>query len=186
MDKRLTTRSRLPPWNWFRNEDERSTGLSPRGEFEHPMARLHQEMDRLFDDAFRSFGAPSLFRESEPFSSETGAVLRPRVDIREEEDSYRISVEVPGVKEEDLKLRMDGDNLIISGEKHQEDSSDEKGKVHRVERSYGSFQRVLTLPQDAQSEDISARFENGVLNISVPRDTSKEAIEGRTIPIEKS
>lgn len=185
MDKKNESR-RLAPWNWFRNEEGRRSELLPRSEFEHPMARLHQEMDRLFDEAFRSFGAPSLFRDTEPFGSESATLLRPRVDIREGEEDYRVSVEVPGVSEDDIKLRVDGDNLIISGEKHQEDTAKDKGKVHRVERSYGSFHRVLTLPQDARSDDIRARFENGVLNITVPRDKSKQALEGRTIPIEKS
>ncbi|MHA7881197.1 MAG: Hsp20/alpha crystallin family protein [Saccharospirillum sp.] len=190
MNKQALSASKLAPWNWFRHEGEKSRELARSGDYEHPMVRLHQEVDRLFEDAFRSFGMPGRLMDWDPFGAnrqfglDTPMLLRPKVDIRESDEAYQISVEVPGVKEDDLSLRLDGDCLIISGEKHQEVTSKEDDKVHRVERSYGSFRRMLTLPADARSDDIKAQFKDGVLNITLPRDASKVE-QAKTIAIEK-
>lgn len=185
MDKKVMSASKLAPWNWFKHEEETPSELMPRSDYEHPMMRIHQEMDRLFDETFRSFGMPSVFGRGDSFRGDA-LMLRPKVDIHEQDDAYRISVEVPGVSEQDLKLTLEGDNLIISGEKSREDTEEKKGRVHRVERSYGSFQRVLTLPQDVNPEDIDADFKNGVLTVTLPRDASRVPDQGRTIPIGKS
>lgn len=190
MNKQSLSASKLAPWNWFRHEDDKPRELVQRSDYEHPMVRLHQEMDRLFQDAFRSFGMPSRLADWDPFGPDksfgmdNAMLLRPKVDIRETEEAYQISVEVPGVKEDDLSLRLDGDCLIISGEKHEQETSGDDDKVHRVERSYGSFRRMLTLPVDARGEDIKAQFKDGVLSISLPRDKS-QLEKAKTIAIEK-
>lgn len=190
MNKQSLSASKFAPWNWFRHEDEKPQELVRRSEYEHPMVRLHQEMDRLFEDAFRSFGMPGRLTDWDPFGPDKtlgmdkAVMLRPKVDIRETDEAYQISVEVPGVKEDDLSLRLDGDCLIISGEKHEEERSGEDDKVHRIERSYGSFRRMLTLPVDARSDDIRAQFKDGVLSISLPRDKS-QLENAKTIAIEK-
>lgn len=183
MSNKTLSTSKLAPWNWFRNENETPARLVTRNDYEHPMAHFHQEVDRLFDDAFRSFGMPSLLGRRDESLNDGGLMLRPKVDIHEQDDAYRISVEVPGVSEEDLKLTLDGDNLIVSGEKSSENTEEEKGRVHRVERSYGSFQRILNLPHDVNAQDIKADFKNGVLTVTLPRDESKLPERGRTIPI---
>ena len=143
-------------------------------------------MDRWFDDAFRSFGWPLRERAIDPFADDESLLLRPSVDIHEGDKAYRISVEVPGVEEDDLKLEVDGHQLVVSGEKLQESSEGEEGdKAYRVERRYGQFRRVLNLPDDALVDDISARFRNGVLTVTVPRDESRAEV-GRHIPIDKA
>jgi len=97
-----------------------------QSDHEYPMIRLHQEVDRLFAEAFRSFGIPTRWTDWDPGApgmvsglGET-RLLRPKVDICENDDAYQISVEVPGVKKSDLSVQLEGDCLIISGEKHQE------------------------------------------------------------------
>lgn len=186
MSNKTLSASKLAPWNWFRHENETPSRLVTRNDYEQPMAHFHQEVDRLFDDAFRSFGMPSLLSRRDESLNDSGLMLRPKVDIHEQDDAYRISVEVPGVSEDDLKLTLEGDNLIISGEKSHENTEQEKGRVHRVERSYGSFQRILNLPVDVNAHDIKADFKNGVLTVTLPRDESKLPDQGRTIPIGKA
>jgi HSP20 family protein len=180
MSKNGISASRLAPWNWFRHEHDDDAGRKQvaYGNAEHPIVRLHQQMDRLFDDAFRSFGMAGPLSDWDPFAvdkalwPDPAIGLRPKVDIRENEECYQISVEVPGVSEEDLSLQLAGDCLIISGEKRQENIAKGDDKVHRIERSYGSFRRLLTLPADARPEAITAQFKGGVLSIKLPRDKS--------------
>ena len=173
--KNLST-SKLAPWNWFRHEDEgrdldvqRSVDTSG---YTHPLLRMHREMDRLFEETFGSGAFPGLSGHGNSNGSEL--LLRPKVDIMEDEEQYRISVEVPGIREKDLQISLDKDRMIISGEKRSEYEDREEGRVHRVERSYGHFQRVLSLPQDALGDDAKARFDNGILTITVPRDASQK------------
>lgn len=109
-------------------------------------------------------------------------LLRPQLDIAEREQEYAITVEVPGVDEKDVKLTLDDQRLIIEGEKRQE-STTEEDRYQRVERSYGSFRRVLDLPADAKAEDIKASFANGVLTVTVPR-SGEVRSSRREIPIE--
>ena len=81
---------------------------------------------------------------------------------------YSITVEVPGVNEEDVKVEISDNTMSIHGEKKQEKEKKDKN-FYKVERSYGSFQRVLSLPEDADHDDIKATFNKGVLTIKVPR-----------------
>ncbi len=161
---------KLSPWNWFKREEQESGSgeLLPARGGGDPLSRMHREMDRLFEDFFGAFDKPS--------DRHPGLMLRPSIDIAESKKAYRISVEVPGVDEEDIDLTLDGDALVISGEKRQESEDDEDG-YHRVERSYGSFRRVLTLPTDADPDGISAKFRKGVLMIEIPR--TREGNGGR-------
>ncbi|WP_222937654.1 Hsp20/alpha crystallin family protein [Spartinivicinus ruber] len=95
-------------------------------------------------------------------------MFKPSVDISAKDIEYLISVEVPGVEEKDIKLEIKDHTLVISGEKKQE-KEDKEEHHYRVERSYGCFQRVLAIPEDASTEEINASFKNGVLSITLPR-----------------
>ncbi len=159
--------SRIKPFNWFKREQPSAGELLPRrAEGTDPLARMHREMDRMFEDFFGGRWPDWPVQSSD-------LVLRPNVDIAESKKTYRISVEVPGVEENELELSVDGDTLIISGQKRQEHEEDEEG-FHRVERRYGSFRRVLSLPDDADVDGIKANFRNGVLEIKVPRRESSQ------------
>lgn len=177
------------PWNWFRKEDEqegrsvavrresRDGGGLPSLYTGNPLWDLHREMDRLFDNVFQRFGSlsPALFTD--------GALLKPNVDIKENKKNYMITVEVPGVDENDVKLELNDGTLTVSGEKkHEKEEKDEN--YHCVERSYGSFRRVLSLPQDIDEGAIDAKFKNGVLTITVPRkQMAKPKEDTKVIPI---
>ena len=164
---------KLSPWNWFRQEQAQSGELMPgqAGRDLDPFSRMHREMDRMFEDFFGPRGP----------SGEAPMLLRPSVDIAESKKEYRVSIEVPGVEEDDIDLTVEGQNLILSGEKRQETEDDDDG-FHRVERHYGSFRRILTLPEDADSEGISAKFKKGVLDIRIPR-TKESSTAQRRIDI---
>ena len=155
------------PWNWFNNEAEqqgKGNHSAPSLYNQNPLTELHREMDRLFDRAFQGIQMPS-FNPSEGF---TKILMKPNVDIKESQKSYTISVEVPGVNEDDVKLELASGVLTISGEKKYENEEKDEN-YHCVERSYGSFKRVLSLPEDSSEENIEAKFENGVLTITIPR-----------------
>jgi HSP20 family protein len=130
----------------------------------HPVANMfdefnsvHNEIDRVFDR----------FRGGEFDTNATQSWL-PAVDISEQENSFVIKAELPGVDKKDVKITVQNDVLTIKGEKKQE--SEKKGEnYHRTERSYGSFQRSFTLPATIASEKIDASYDNGVLILNLPK-----------------
>ncbi len=179
--------TKLNPWNWFKNEEEQTPSSLPvqrHSPSVHPALQLHQEIDRLFDNAFRNFGFPSRGFESQLNGLSHSALLRPNVDIASSDKEYTITVEVPGVEEDNIKLELAGNTLTIKGEKKQE-SEQKDHNFYRVERSYGSFQRVLSLPDDVLPDAIEAQFNNGVLTISLPREVISKP-EGKVIEIKKA
>ena len=98
----------------------------------------------------------------------TVAEWAPLVDITEDDKEYLVKAELPEVKKEDIKLSVDNDVLTITGERKFE--KEEKGKkYHRVERSYGSYARSFTLPEDADAEKIAADYKDGLLAVHVPK-----------------
>jgi HSP20 family protein len=95
----------------------------------------------------------------------------PRVDIAETETSITVHAELPGIDKKDVKITVNNGNILtISGEKKRESRSENLDKNYmRIERSYGSFARSFTLPDSVAAENINAAFENGVLNITIPK-----------------
>ncbi|RJP87819.1 MAG: Hsp20/alpha crystallin family protein [Desulfobacteraceae bacterium] len=167
---------KIVPFDWFKKEERagekglpilhrrgRDTGFSGY----HPVSQLHQEIDRMFDNMYRSFGWPS-FSFEEPFLPRMTAALEPTLDVSATENEYDITVEVPGVEEKDIQLELVHDTLNIKGEKKQEREEKDKD-YYRVERSYGSFHRMLSLPEDADQDNINATFKNGIMKITIPR-----------------
>jgi HSP20 family protein len=98
----------------------------------------------------------------------TTTAWAPALDISERKDAYLVTVEVPGCKPEDLDITMEDGLLTIQGERHLTSESSEQ-QFHRVERRYGAFRRAITLPAHVLAEGIQASFEDGVLQILVPK-----------------
>ncbi len=117
---------------------------------------------RQFDDLARSFG-----RAGWPAATEVGAGS-PAINVAESDRAIEISAELPGVDEKDVKLEVDGDRVVISGEKKREREEKQKD-WHVVERSYGSFRRVLTLPFEPTPSGVEAHFDKGVLHVTVQK-----------------
>jgi len=173
---------KFKPWNWFKHE-ENDTGKGgkiavSRGEAENlPQAgggslmSLHRDMDRWFDDAFKSFGMPSLASNLQSIGlpgAQLASFYRPQIDVSGDANCYEINLDVPGLTESDLSLEIKDDVLIIKGQK-EERSEDKDNHYYRVERSYGSFQRTLALPDDAIGDEIKANLDKGVLRLEIPR-----------------
>jgi HSP20 family protein len=162
---------KLAPWNWFGKEQEHlpvRRGSTAQDFF----GALRDEMDRMFEQSLQRIGLPA----------EGGLVLKPSLDISEGKRAYTVRVEIPGVDKGDVTLNVQDDTLTIRGEKRRErEESDES--YHCVERSYGAFQRVLTLPDDADPERIDAKFRRGILKITIPKSEARTA-PSRSIPIE--
>jgi HSP20 family protein len=98
----------------------------------------------------------------------TTTAWAPALDISERKDAYLVTVELPGVEPDDLQITLEDGLLTIQGERHFAHDSTEQ-QFHRVERRYGAFRRSITLPAQVQAEQIEASFDNGVLQIMVPK-----------------
>lgn len=106
----------------------------------------------------------------------------PPCDILEEADSLRLVMELPGVAAGDVRVSLEHNRLTIRGEKrHQMES--ESGRVHRLERAYGVFERVFTLPATVDGDRIDARVEQGILTIRLPK---IERARPREIPVREA
>jgi len=92
----------------------------------------------------------------------------PVVDIAEHDDDYIVKVELPGVNKDEVKITLESNILTIRGEKKQEKET-KKENLHRVERSYGSFQRSFTFPTTVKSDKIDASYKDGILTIALPK-----------------
>ena len=97
-----------------------------------------------------------------------GRVWAPALDISERKDAYVVTVELPWVSADDLDITLEDGLLTIQGERQFTSESAEQ-QYHRVERRYGSFRRSITLPSQVQADAIEASFENGVLEVVVPK-----------------
>jgi HSP20 family protein len=96
----------------------------------------------------------------------------PSVDVTENETGYEITAELPGLKKEEIGISFEDHVLKLQGERKHEDET-QKGNIHRVERSYGRFERQFRLPEEVNPEAIKAKYENGLLTVQIPK-TEKE------------
>jgi len=136
------------------------------GTFE-PLFDLHREMNRLFDDAFRGSATGGSGGGGQQ------GIVAPRLDVREDEQELCITADMPGVDPANIDLRIEGDMLTMSGER-QDRQERQQQNFHVMERSYGRFQRSLQLPFSPDPGQVSARFENGVLEMHVPKQGAQE------------
>jgi HSP20 family protein len=122
------------------------------------MNRMEGEMEDLMERFWGGDGG---------WLTTTPSVL-PTTDLVETENQFEVTVDLPGLKPEEVKVELKNGELWISGKREEE--KEEKGKTyHRIERRHGEFRRVLLLPSTINEEKIDAKFENGVLKISVPK-----------------
>jgi len=122
---------------------------------------LQDRMNRLFGDFFpRQAGLEE--------ESIAGGVWSPAVDIYETDNDIVLKAELPGMKQEDIQLDIRDNVLTLKGERRQE-SDVKEGSYHRVERSYGAFQRMFTLPNVIQQDKVKAKYKDGVLEVTMPK-----------------
>lgn len=121
------------------------------------LAALRDEVDRLFDSFFGRLPSIEIERR-----------WMPAINLEETEEEYIVNAELPGIKKEDIELKLTEDGLTISGERKR--SKEEKGKTfHRVEMAYGRFQRTLSFPEEVVPDKAKATYKDGILTIRVPK-----------------
>ena len=128
-----------------------------------------RELDEIHKRLSGFFGGNSLTKRANGQEDITVAEWAPLVDITEDDKEYVIKAELPEVKKNDVKVRVEDGVLYLSGARQFE--KEEKGKrYHRIERAYGSFTRSFLLPDDASPQQVNAEFKDGVLNVRVAKD----------------
>ena len=144
------------------------TPTPARGAVPDVFQSFRSEMDRLFD----RFGFPSFRRmfDVEPFwgGEPSLGITVPAVDVTEDDKSYTITAELPGLDQKDLEVSVTGDVLVIKGEKRQEREEKDKNR-YLSERSYGAFQRNFSLPDGIDRDKIGADFAKGLLTLTLPK-----------------
>jgi HSP20 family protein len=115
-----------------------------------------------------------LFRLFDTFFADSGEDVTsrpwmPPVDIQESDDAYHLQAELPGLTSENVQITLENNVLRLSGERTFEKDTTKKENFHRVERVYGSFSRSFALPHQVASDRVEAKFDHGVLSITVPK-----------------
>jgi HSP20 family protein len=126
--------------------------------------REMEEMERRINDVFGRPLLPAIWRRTPV--EEMG--WTPAIEMFEKDDKFMVKAELPGMKEEDIDVSVVGDTLTIKGERKAESEVKEED-YYCCERSYGSFTRSITLPSSVDAKNIEASYENGVLEISLPK-----------------
>lgn len=133
------------------------------GDFD-PFRDLHREVDRLFSEFGRGMRPLDM-----GFGKSDGSMrLVPQVDVTEAEDAVEVTAELPGVSEDDIEVTLNDNVLTIKGEKKSETEDKSKDR-HLIERSYGMFQRSIAMPVEVKPDDVMARFDKGVLTVTLPK-----------------
>ena len=141
-----------------RGRNQQTTPSRYRDEAD-PFMTLHREMNRLFDDVFRSFDMP-------PLGSMSRMAAWPHVEVVDNDKDVRISAELPGLEDKDVDVLMGDGVLTIRGEKRSEIEDKERAFS---ERAYGRFERRIPLAWEVEEDKIDASFKNGVLTVTLPK-----------------
>src|SRR6478672_10933793 len=147
----MTTLNKVIPWNPLREIDE-----------------AQNRFNRFFSGGF-----PNRIGSGEIHSLAV-ADWSPEVDISEDDHGYLLKADLPEMKKDDVKVTVEDNILSVSGERKVE-KEDHKKKFHRMERSFGTFRRSFTLPEDADSTKVTAEFRDGVLKVHLPTTTKAKS-----------
>ncbi len=124
---------------------------------------LKSRIDSVFDNFLKDW-------PSSGFGEEFGKFLRPAVDVSENKEMLEVQVELPAVDKKDIHLEVVGNQLLLTGEKRSSKEDKKDHGYHLVERSYGSFRRVIPLPFEvANTDNINAAFKDGLLTVQIPK-----------------
>jgi HSP20 family protein len=172
---------KLNPWNWFKHEEhgsyEETIPLKKKDYAEqlsnkNPILELHSEIDKLFDRAFQGFGLSPFFKSD--FNNKgllkfrDSSLFVPSLNISSDDKEYTVILEAAGMEQKDMSIELADRRLSIKSSKQEEEENKDQD-FYRIERKFGSFQRILALPEDANAEGIKADMKNGLLTIKIPR-----------------
>jgi HSP20 family protein len=157
-------------------DESAPSGLRPRG----PLENLRQGIDRLFDDFGIGTWRPSFrgsFFDVDPLRRAKAAFSgMPAVDVIETEKGYRVVAELPGMDEKNIEVKIANGRLTIKGEK-QEEKEEERQDYYLRERSFGSFERTLPVPDGVELDKVDASFKKGVLTVTLPKTAEAQKAE---------
>lgn len=128
--------------------------------FPSDVLSMQREINRMFDGFFRGG-----VQEDDAVQA---SAWMPAADVAEHEDTYQVRMEIPGVAKEDVRITIQENILTVRGEKKKEKET-RPSRYHRVERSYGSFQRSFTLPSTVKADAIDAEYRDGILQMTLPK-----------------
>lgn len=131
------------------------------------LRELHELQNRM-DELFTALSGT---RRTAPERLWRTARLFPLLNVRQEGTAYEVTAEIPGMKTEDLEIKVEGDTLTLKGERKPVEV-EEEASYHRRERATGTFQRSITLPTKIDSEQVKATYKNGVLTVLLPQEKS--------------
>jgi HSP20 family protein len=135
--------------------------------------RFADEVSRIFDDFGFGRGLNRVPTSNEPLT------WAPRIDITQQKNELVVSIDLPGVDKENVKVNVTEDTITVQGERHRAQEQEHDG-VYRTERSYGAFFRTIALPAGTITDQAKASFKNGVLEIRMP---AAPGVEGRALEI---
>ncbi|RUW86826.1 Hsp20/alpha crystallin family protein [Mesorhizobium sp. M7A.F.Ca.US.010.02.1.1] len=158
----MSVRDLIP---WGRGNGNSAPSLFPDGDRD-PFVSLHREVNRLFDDAFRSFGARL------PAFGPSFAASWPSVEISDTDKEVRLTAEIPGLDENDIEVLLEDGALKLKGEKRSE--TEDKDRQFS-ERFYGRFERLIPLGYEVEEDKVNAAFKNGVLTVTLPKTERAQA-----------
>lgn len=157
---------KLVPKKWLERHGTEEQGLARRRD-DFGLSRVREEIDRVFDRVLREFGGES-HGLSRNLSGEHEWTTWPAIDMAEDEKAVTLRVDVPGLRPEDVSVEVSGNTLSIRGSREDE-WKEEKHGIYRRERRSGSFSRTLTLPSYVDPDKIEARYDKGVMTVSIPK-----------------
>lgn len=146
------------------------TSMSPRDFFRASPFALMRRMTEDFDRMWNNFGA-----------GQGEGTWSPAIEVAERDGNFVVHAELPGLKPEDVHLEVTDNALVVRGERKFE-HKDEKGGVQRTERSYGEFYRSIPLPEGIDADQVKAKFDNGILEVTAPMPPRQS--NSREIPIQ--
>jgi HSP20 family protein len=171
--------AKLSPWNWFKKEQDQE-GIEhkvpvrrpPPGLLatSHPLLQIHDEIDQLFDQMVSDFYGTGPFQARKLTDRDQAgtALTNPKIDILSDNDHYQITVEAPGISADAISIELE-DNVLVIKADYAEDKEDNQKHYYRKERFLGSFQRMLSLPDDADKDQVEASMNNGLLEVRIAR-----------------
>lgn len=125
---------------------------------------IHQELDNFLRDTFftHSFG--------HPLNVIKNAILRPAIEVVQCDENYKVKVQLPGVKKEEIEIELDNDFMTITAETKEEKREEEKHmRYHTSEFRYGKYQRTISFDQPIKTDDATAEYKDGVVTITIPK-----------------
>ena len=159
--------TKLPRWRPFR---ALTSGKSD------PMGQMEDEMDRMFGHFFREWSAPRL-----GFLTGRNGEMVPSLDLSETDETVQIVLDVPGMKEKDIDVTVNEHSLSVKGHR-QSETEEKKASYSRIERSFGEFQRTISLPCEIDQDHVDAQLKDGVLTVTLHK-SAKAMEKEKKIPI---